>query len=1094
MDEVVNADQTFNPAVMPMDGKVATNDSSNKVNNNLNSVTPPTMLGSMGSTMVSGFIGNMNGSIGNPMDSLVVGPMNHNIMNAMSSGRTNTLNNMSNVVGRGNRNKSGSNNNGTKMGPMKSSPSNDPNILANNLVNTVVNTVVDTMSNSNHSVGNLGISAMSNVSNNTTKGSTQPVTGQVIKKKVGRPKGTTSANKVIKKEEKVSTSSSGYPGVSWNKRMCAWLAFFYDGASRRSRTFHPKHFNMDKEKARLSAVEFMKSLENNGRKKSTKNKTGRSKAKQLNEEMIRGMMSNDMASTLNNRAPNGTPIPIHLMPLNRGFYMQNMNRNFNLPGMPPSERSSMNNTYNSLGNTSNLGGMAQRMQDAGGIYIHNGGAPAHTMFGGNMHMLGSVKSNANVNGTGCTSSNNNGCSSGGNNGVGNGSGNNMLYLNELMFHSNLIQGGVAGGAGNGNGGNPSAGGNVNFVDRNMSSNNAASDLLKMEENLGLHNKDMQTLMNTLFRQNYNMNMSMANIDKHQYLHTSGKNNGTGQSGMKTSSNTTNGINNNNNGVNPIGGTNLPNSNSAANSMNSNSSQGPHLYLSNHGPGDVFENGNDSNNGVSMPNITMNNMVNLNNIGNLPNYYDYNFDPYGGNISPHLIDMVHRLNNDMKDDGKSGGVAAADGTDGRSDDVNELIFSTTDNATWINQLKHSQNNLCNNLNNNPCDLCDTSSASPEPNMAKKMDLGNRKKTINSMVSMSNRKSEMVDAGATSSAHHVNGDGNGGDNAGGNVGGSSSGNNGSANFDVNSNLPCECAPHLRNQKKHFCMYYPASNSNGTNDDNYSFMPPWNGNNNPNSSNNRMNNLDSNNEKSIDSSSHLGGTGSSNTNSINMGTPNSVVLCISTNNNQINSLAQNATHLAGNIEMNPKQGSHSSSAFSGTPNLQDIQKQLHFQAQSGIGTSAPDLHNALQMTKQTNNFAQKVLTNNNSNGGTNNNVSGASNIGGSNSISPTANGTSAHKKRGPKDNRKNLLPATATVAPSTEVSVVGPTGGVTAAAAPSHAMNTQSAQNGKNNGLNLNFVDHNNICNKLNSFINFEWLSSDTKTHPNRNNQGTFENEDT
>ncbi|ANQ10300.1 AP2 family [Plasmodium coatneyi] len=1060
MDEVVNADQTFNRAVMPMEGKVVSNDGSNKVSNILNTAASRTMGGAMG----SGFLGSMNGVVGNPMNSPVVGPMNHNIINAMGTGRTSSLNSMSNILGRGNRNNksasnnSGSNNSGTKMGPMKSSPSNDPSVLANNLVNTVVNTVVNTMSNGNHSVvnhsvgnhnvgnhsvgnhsvGNLGNSPMTNGSNNPPgKGPTpQPGTGQVVKKKVGRPKGTTSANKVIKKEEKVSTSSSGYPGVSWNKRMCAWLAFFYDGASRRSRTFHPKHFNMDKEKARLSAVEFMKSLENNGRKKSTKGKGSRSKAKQLNEEIIPGMMSNDMASSLNSRAPNGTSIPMHLMSLNRGFYMQNMNRNFNLPGMSSGDRSNISSTYNSLGNTSNLGGM----QDPGGIYIHNGGAPAHAMFGGNMHMLGSVKSNANG-GTGCSNGGNNGASNG------SGSGNNMLYLNDLMFHSNVMQTG-----------NPSGGVNVNFVDRNLSNNNAISELLKMEESLGLHNKDVETLMNALFRQNYNMNIGMANMDKHQYLNSSGKNSTTGRGGMKTSSS------NSTNGVNSIGNSNPPNSNNATNSMNGNSSQGAHLYLSNRGLGDVFENGNESNNGISMAN-----MVNLPNVGNLPNYYDYNFEPYRGNMPPHLIDMVHRLNNDMKEDGKSGGVS---GGDNRSDEMNELNFLTTDNAAWINQLKQSQNNLCNNINSNPCDLCDSGSSSPEPNMGKKIDMGIRKKAANNILRMSNRKSEMVDSGATTAARHVNGDGSGSDNASGN----GNGNNGSANFDMNSNSPCDCAPHLRNQKKHYCMYYNEANSNATNDDSYNFMAPWNGNK-ANSSNNRMNGLDSNNENAIDSTHHAS-KGASNNSTINMGNPNSVILSMSTNNNQINSLAQNATNLAGNIEMNPKQSSHSSSAFSGTPNIQDLQKKLHFQTQSGVSTSAPDLQNALQRAKQVNNFAQKGLTSSNNNGATNNNASGGNNIGGSNPVNVTSNETTAYKKRGPKDSRKSLLPPEA-VAPST--------------AGSSHAMNTQSLQNGKKNEINLDFADQNSICSKLSSIINFEWLSSDAKTLPNRNNEDVFDNGD-
>ena len=42
--------------------------------------------------------------------------------------------------------------------------------------------------------------------------------------------------------EKKNSTRSGYPGVSWNRRMAAWLAFFYEGHTRRSRTFHPKYF------------------------------------------------------------------------------------------------------------------------------------------------------------------------------------------------------------------------------------------------------------------------------------------------------------------------------------------------------------------------------------------------------------------------------------------------------------------------------------------------------------------------------------------------------------------------------------------------------------------------------------------------------------------------------------------------------------------------------------------------------------------------------------------------------------------------------------------------------------------------------------
>ncbi|GIX65209.1 transcription factor with AP2 domain, putative [Babesia caballi] len=61
------------------------------------------------------------------------------------------------------------------------------------------------------------------------------------------------------------SSSSGYPGVSWNKRMGAWLSFYYDADTRRSRTFHPKYYDFDVEKAKQAAIEFMKSIEKHPR-------------------------------------------------------------------------------------------------------------------------------------------------------------------------------------------------------------------------------------------------------------------------------------------------------------------------------------------------------------------------------------------------------------------------------------------------------------------------------------------------------------------------------------------------------------------------------------------------------------------------------------------------------------------------------------------------------------------------------------------------------------------------------------------------------------------------------------------------------------
>ncbi|AFZ81476.1 hypothetical protein BEWA_008880 [Theileria equi strain WA] len=68
------------------------------------------------------------------------------------------------------------------------------------------------------------------------------------------------------------SSSSGFPGVSWNKRMGAWLAFYYDQGTRRSRTFHPKYFDMDVEKAKLAAIDFMNNIEKQPRCSLRKNR------------------------------------------------------------------------------------------------------------------------------------------------------------------------------------------------------------------------------------------------------------------------------------------------------------------------------------------------------------------------------------------------------------------------------------------------------------------------------------------------------------------------------------------------------------------------------------------------------------------------------------------------------------------------------------------------------------------------------------------------------------------------------------------------------------------------------------------------------
>ncbi len=49
---------------------------------------------------------------------------------------------------------------------------------------------------------------------------------------------------------------SGYRGVSWNRRMKAWLAFWSEGKNRRSKTFKAKVLGF--EKARSAAFDFLK--------------------------------------------------------------------------------------------------------------------------------------------------------------------------------------------------------------------------------------------------------------------------------------------------------------------------------------------------------------------------------------------------------------------------------------------------------------------------------------------------------------------------------------------------------------------------------------------------------------------------------------------------------------------------------------------------------------------------------------------------------------------------------------------------------------------------------------------------------------------
>ncbi|GAW82421.1 transcription factor with AP2 domain(s) [Plasmodium gonderi] len=1161
MDENLNTDKTFKHTRMSMDGKVTTHNSRSNVNDNLSS-TNPAVITSINSSMNNGLSSGFNGSMNNGLSNGFINPLNSGISSSINNHniiRTNSMNGMSNTHSKGNDNKvsnnhSLGNNNSTHKGVLKGSLKNESRMLTNNLVNNVVNSVVNTLSNgtvTNNTRGGNDVDAL-------IKGTNEPgKTGGevVIKRKVGRPRGTTTANKVVKKEEKVSTSSSGYPGVSWNKRMCAWLAFFYDGASRRSRTFHPKHFEMDKEKARLAAVEFMKSLENNGRKKSTKNKAGRNKNKQMNNEEETNAIhnKNDIANSLSSRNPStSNHIPMHLMSMNHRFYMQNMNRNFNLTNMSaPNERITINNVYNSLSDNSNLGNMSKSMQNQNHMYMHNNNTSA-PMFGGSnsMHMLSNP--NSNVNGNGCNSSNNN--NSNGNNGN-NMSNNNIHYLNDLMFHSNVLQpsgagSGVtpdgtisaAGGGRGGNGNNSPTIGSANYNELSMNSNHTPSELLKLEENLGLHNKEAENIMNAFFRQNYNMNINMEK--HHHYLHnTSAKNNSTSQGTMKPSvNNTTNGAGVNgtssmNNatsaGVGSVVGVgnsvNNHVSNNSSNPMNNSMSANAHLYLPNHGVNDVFESNNESNNISNMSNMTnmssipsMPSMRTNNVTGSMPssvpvNYYDYNFDIYrGSSISPHLIEIVHQLNNDLEDSRNKAG-------ENLNENVDEVKLCMHDNVSWINQLKHSNNNLCNNLSNDHCDLCNTSNSSPEHsnnnNVIKQLEMNKRKKGTNNVLTHSNLKTEFVDSIATPGTHSAvpapgsttqvsksnsNGSGNYGgtansSNSGGGVGGGSNyivdKSNVNTNFEMNNNnIPCNCAPNLRNQKKHYCMYYGGTNPNApSNDSSYNFMAPWNRNN-SNSSNNIINgmDIDQNNENLMDNL-HLpanGGTSTNNSNR-NLTESNKLVLCVPSSNNQNNALSQNANNLSINLDINPNEQSaaaysSSSAPFSGTTNIQDIQKQMHFQNQQNNGTLPQDIHNnTLHMVKQRNNFSQKTVTNiNNSTITQNSNMSAAgggvgggrgSEIGGSSSTSSNENlTTTSHKKRGTQDgNMKNAIPS---------------------AAGSSHSMNTQKTQNSKKNSANSNFIENNNLCSKLNSIINFEWLDSDMNLHQNGNNQSPYENDDT
>ena len=60
----------------------------------------------------------------------------------------------------------------------------------------------------------------------------------------------------VMKEPNPIEFRSGYRGVSWNRRMKAWLAFWSEGKNRRSKTFNAKVMGF--EKARAAAIDFLK--------------------------------------------------------------------------------------------------------------------------------------------------------------------------------------------------------------------------------------------------------------------------------------------------------------------------------------------------------------------------------------------------------------------------------------------------------------------------------------------------------------------------------------------------------------------------------------------------------------------------------------------------------------------------------------------------------------------------------------------------------------------------------------------------------------------------------------------------------------------
>lgn len=803
--------------------------------------------------------------------------------------------------------------------------------------------------------------------------------GAYSKKKVGRPRGT-AVNKVMKKEERVTTSSSGYPGVSWNKRMCAWLAFFYDGASRRSRTFHPKHFNMDKEKARLAAVEFMKTVEGNGRKKNSKKRgaaagtgtvvAGANKNNKFFENPV-GQMSNNRSNSNDLNNLNNANLQMQLMSMNPAFYMSQLNRNFNLGNMSPNERNSLNNSFNSLAN-SNLNNLPKSIQEQVPLYMNN------PLFN-NLHLLNSSNNGLN------SASNNSGNSS--NSNVNTNVSTN--YLNELLFQANLLPG------------------NLNFPELNIGNNN--SNDMHNDDNMIFQSKEVETLMGLLFRQSYNSannvhsnnngsstsnnntnntsgvtgNNANNNTNTNNQMHATaggGKhfsgNSGNNSSGMNahTNNNANNGNNNGNNSAGSGGGNGNGNgANNNTSSLNTNTSQNMHMYMPNQNT-DMFDTGSNDPSG---------------NHSNLPNTYDYNFDLYRRNIPPHIMNAVNRMSSELKE-GK--------GQDTINEELNDLSFRLPENATWINQLRQAHplySSLSNAGNNSQCDACNTTTS--QHGMKNSVDLGKRKKS-NSFSNMNNRKNDVVDE--------------------------------TRNFDIN--LPCSCSNQnqMRNSKNNFCLYHNGCNSS-PHTDNFCFLN-WNNptgsacttatknsianagnsammtnvdkpgsgglnsgidnsNNNNNSSGSGDNNLNlpsnvsgsdtvsNNNRGSGDNA--LTGNNNKNANKGNDSGNESTGLCLNSNSNGHVSGSGNSSGKrqsgAQNMEMTGRHnflshftqnhnGSHNhnnnnnnnTNSNATSPSLSDLQKQLQF---ANCPNMTADMQNQLNMFKQNsgNSFSQKNLS---------------------------------------------------------------------------------------------------------------------------------------